>query len=226
VDAMSVRATSGPAATEAEAAAGIGAKTAARTGAGAESAVLDRGATALVLGIAAVAWFGWSQASPPAGWSRPSGVIAIAGLVAGALTAVAAAVRSRRRRGGTRSMSDPAVAKRYTRIVGAEAAACLAGVAGLDAAGRELYLSAWILLVVGVHFLPLARLFRIPALTWAGAAACAVAVAAAVTGAATAAATGAAAAGVAPSTVAGTGGGLVCLCCGLTCLRQMTGPAR
>ena len=175
---------------------------------------LDRGASALILGVAAMMWFGWSQASPPAGWSLPLSILAVAGMVTGVLTAAAAVIRSRRYRDGVRSMTDPAVHKRYLMVVATEALACLAGAAGLSAAGRPAYTSAWILLVVGIHFLPLARLFRIVALTWAGAAAVAVALAAAATGAVTA--------NMAPSTVAGIGGGLVCLCCGLSCLRQMT----
>ena len=179
-------------------------------------AALDRGATALILGVAAMMWFGWSQASPPAGWSLPLGILAVAGMVTGVLTAAAAAIMSRRYRDGVRSMTDPAVHRRYLLVVSAEVLACLAGAAGLGVVGRPAYTAAWILLVVGIHSLPLARLFRIVALTWAGVAATAVAIAAAATGAVTA--------DVAPSTVAGIGGGLVCLCCGLSCMRQMTRP--
>jgi hypothetical protein len=46
-------------------------------------AALDRGATALILGVAALMWFGWSQASPPPGWSLPLGILAVAGIGGG-----------------------------------------------------------------------------------------------------------------------------------------------
>ena len=71
--------------------------------------------------------------------------------------------------------------------------------------------------MVGVHFIPLGRLFNIGALIWAGLALIPVAAAAAVTGAAT---------GVQPSTVAGAGGGLVCLGCAVACLWGLPARAR
>ena len=71
---------------------------------------------------------------------------------------------------------------------------------GLGLAGRPAYTAPWILLVVGVHFLPLGRLFGSVDLLWSGLVLCAVAIAAAVTGAVSA---------VAPSAVTGGFGGLV-----------------
>ena len=112
---------------------------------------VDLAITALVLSVAAIAWFGWGQAEPPSGWSP------------------------------------------------------------VFAAGEIRLLPAWILLVVGVHFLPLGRVFRIAELYSAGVAVSVIAIAAAITGAATS---------VAPSTVAGAGGGLVCLITALLCLRR------
>lgn len=178
-----------------------------RTG-GANGRAPDLAATAVVLGIAAIMWFGWGQASPPAGWPLPLAV----GSVAGVAATVTAVIASRRYRDGALSMADPAVRARYRRVVAAEVAACVLGVACLAVAGRPAYQPAWILLVVGVHFLPLARIFRIPSLFWAGLAASAAAIAAAVAGATS---------GIRPSTVAGAGGGLVCLCCAAWCLRQI-----
>jgi hypothetical protein len=175
---------------------------------GANGRTADLAATAVVLGIAASMWFGWGQAGPPAGWSLPLA----AGSAAGLAATVVAVIASRRHRDGAPSMADPAVRTRYRRVVGAEVAACVLGVACLAAAGRPAYQPAWILLVVGLHFLPLARIFRIPSLFWAGVTASAVAIAAAVTGATS---------DVRPSTVAGAGGGLACLCCAAWCLRQV-----
>ena len=68
----------------------------------------------------------------------------------------------------------------------------------LGITGRSDYLAAWILFVVGVHFVPLGRLFRIRGLQVVGALAAISAAAACVAGM-----TG----GPAPSAVAGLGGG-------------------
>jgi hypothetical protein len=176
------------------------------------SRAVDLAITALVLSVAAMAWFGWGQAQPPAGWSPA--------LIAGSFASIAAAVLAgsamRRLRGAQHSMSEPAVHRAYWRIVGAEGAACLLGAVALTAAGRAPYVPAWILLVVGAHFLPLGRLFRIAELYPAGYVLAAVAVAAAITGTVTA---------VHPSAVAGAGGGLTCLIAALSCVRSSRGSA-
>ncbi len=109
-------------------------------------------------------------------------------------------------------MADRRVRRGYGITVGVETAAIVAGAAALESGGRPSYLPAWILLVVGVHCIPLGRLFKIGALIWAGLALIPVAAAAAVTGAVS---------GVQPSTVAGAGGGLVCLGCAAACLRGL-----
>jgi hypothetical protein len=165
--------------------------------------------TALILGVAAAAWFGWGNAQP------------LPGLAAGSVLGVAAAIAggwyARRLRSTGSAMADRRVRRGYGITVGVEVAAIVAGAAVLEGSGRPAYLPAWILLVVGVHFIPLGRIFRIEALGWAGLALILVAAAAAVTGAAT---------GVPPSTVAGAGGGLVCLGCAAACLRGLPGRAR
>ncbi len=171
------------------------------------SRAVDLANTALVLTVAALAWFGWGQAEPPAGWSPAL----VAGSVASVVAALLAGSAMRRLRGAEPSMSDPAVHRMYWRIVGAEAAACLLGAVALTAAGQPRYVPAWILLVVGAHLLPLARLFRIAELYPAGFALAAIAVAAAVTGTVTA---------IHPSAVAGAGGGLACLIAALSCVRR------
>src|SRR5262249_29649264 len=154
--------------------------------------------TALVLSVAAMAWFGWGQAEPPASWAPV--------LVAGSGVSIAAVVLTGaatwRHRREQQSMNDPAVRRGYWLIVAVEVAASMVGVAARPARGKPPSSPAWILLVVGIHFLPLGRLFRVAELYPAGLAASAAAVAAAVTGALTA---------VPPSAVAGAGGGLACL---------------
>jgi hypothetical protein len=168
---------------------------------------VDLAITAVVLSVAAMAWFGWGQAEPPSGWSP----VLTAGSIVSIAVALLSGVTSWRRRSGEASMQDPAVRRAYWWIVGTEIAACLLGVAVLGVAGETRFLPAWILLVVGVHCLPLGRVFRIAELYPAGVVVSVMAVAAAITGAATS---------VAPSTVAGAGGGLVCLIAALFCLRR------
>jgi hypothetical protein len=152
--------------------------------------------SALILGFAAMMWFGWGLAQPPLGWSLPLTIgifaaIAVEGF-AGCLLA--------RFRGSASAMEDQRVRRRYGVTVGVEVAAIALGAVGLGLAGRPAYAAPWILLVVGVHFLPLGRLVGSVDLLWSGLALCAVAIAAAVTGAVSA---------VAPSAVTGGFGGLV-----------------
>jgi len=82
---------------------------------------------------------------------------------------------------------------------------------GLGLAGRPAYTAPWILLVVGVHFVPLGRLFGSANLVWSGLVLAAVAIAAAVTGAVSA---------VEPSAVTGAFGGLVLVAAAAASLRQ------
>jgi uncharacterized Tic20 family protein len=156
----------------------------------------DRAATALVLGVAASAWFGWAQESPPSGW----GWFLVAGSVGAALVAVVGGITTWRHRRGPSVMSDATARRTYNLTVAVEVVAILAGVVVLALAGASSYLAAWILFVVGVHFVPLARLFRLPGLTVTGLLCAAVAV-----GAAAVALAGT----TLPSAPAGAGGGLV-----------------
>ncbi len=163
--------------------------------------------SALILGFAAMMWFGWGQAQPPPGWTLPLTVglfaaIAVEGF-AGSMVA--------RFRGTATAMQDERVSRRYGITVGVEVAAIALGAVGLGLAGQPAYTAPWILLVVGVHFVPLGRLFDSVDLLWSGLVLCAVAVAAAVTGAVSA---------VAPSAVTGGFGGLVLVVTAVTSLRR------
>jgi hypothetical protein len=184
---------------------GMSTLTATRTKAGATPR--DLAVTALILGIAAVMWFGWGQAEPPSGWPLPLNIGTFAAI---AVAVGAGGVAARFRRGAT-AMADQRVRRGYGTTVGGEIAACGLGAAVLGLAGHSAYIAPWILLVVGVHFVPLGRLFGSFDLVWAGFALSAVAIAAAVTGAVS---------GVAPSAVTGAFGGLVCIACAAFCLRR------
>jgi hypothetical protein len=164
--------------------------------------------TALILGVAAAAWFSWGNARPPASLS-----VALAiGSALGLGVAAAGGWQVRRLRSGPSAMDASAVRSRWRRVVGVELAAIAVGVVVLAGTGEQAYVPAWILLVVGGHFIPLDRLFGIGRLDWAGVALIVVAAGAAATGAAT---------GILPSTVAGVGGGLVCLAAAAACLRRL-----
>ena len=118
---------------------GMSAVTAMRTRAEATSG--DLAVTALILGIAAVLWFGWGQADPPSGWSLPLNVGTFAAI---AVALGAGGVVARFHRGAT-AMADPRVRRGYGITVGVEVAACGLGAAGLGLAGHSAYIAPWIL---------------------------------------------------------------------------------
>jgi hypothetical protein len=130
-------------------------------------------------------------------------------MLAAIAIAVVAGIRMCKVRHGTTAMESRPVRRAYGITVGIEAAACGLGAAGLALAGRPAYTAPWILLVVGVHFLPLGRLFAAVDLLWSGLLLSAIAIAAAVTGVVSA---------VAPSAVAGGLGGLVLVAAAVTSL--------
>jgi hypothetical protein len=175
----------------------------------------DLAVTAVILGIAAALWFGWGQAQPPAGWGLPMSI----GSVAAIAVAVAAGITVGRFRHGATALDSQRVRRAYGITVGIETAVIGLGAVGLALAGRSAYTAPWILLVVGVHFVPLGRLFGSADLRWAGLALAAIAIAGAVTGAVSA---------VAPSAVTGAFGGLVLVAAAAAslgrALRRPAGP--
>lgn len=113
-----------------------------------------------IYGIASALWFGWAQERPPAGARWWLGGGAFLGLLLAAF-------------GGYQSWlladtgSAPDEGNRmvlFNIIVGVEFGVGLLGVIILWAAGRREYAAPWILLVVGVHFLPLAPIFDSPSM--------------------------------------------------------------
>ncbi len=99
-------------------------------------------------------------------------------------------------------MADPRVRRGYWATVVVEVALIIGGNLLLAAVGHPAYTAAWTLFVVGVHFVPLARIFHVRGLTATGVATVVVAVAAACLGLAS---------DLAPSASAGAGGGVVFL---------------
>lgn len=167
----------------------------------------DRAVTGAIFGLAAAAWFSWGQESPPAGWSIPLTVGSLASLaimIGGGLLAL-------RHRHGWTALADPRVRRLYHLTVMVEVVACLVGAIGLGRAGQQAYISAWVLFIVGAHFLPLARLFDRHDLLLSGLVLIIVSVVAVAVGIA----------GVAlPSAVSGAGAGLVLAICALLDLHR------
>ncbi len=165
----------------------------------------DRGVTVAVEGFFAFVWFGWGQAAPPSWLVVP---LAVGDGLAVLLT-VAGVVLTIRSAGRLRVMSDPAVRRRYSIIVGLEFGLLGAGAAVLGATGQDQWIPVWICAGVGVHFFPLASTLANRSLRLLGVLLIAVAAAALATGLAS---------GTAPSTVTGAGAGLCLLAFGLTTL--------
>lgn len=174
----------------------------------------DHASMAVVLAVAAIAWFGWGhQGGEFEGWLE-------VGMAASALAAIAAALIVRRNSAPPSMATEPAVRKVYWLTVVIEVVLIVVGMAVLAQLGIPQYASAWTLLVVGVHFLPFVRLFDAPVLLGVAAACVLVSVTA----------VGVALAGVAPApTVAGAGGGVVLLASAIVIMfavRRAGGTAR
>lgn len=158
----------------------------------------DAGLTALFLGFFGACWFAWGRSTAPTGlqqWLNAGGVVGLAVALAGVVIAF-------RDRGSPAALDDRYARRRYSITVGIEFGLAAVGAIALGLADQVEFIAAWVCAVVGVHFFPLARILRDRLLIPLGAALCLLAVAAVVTGLVT---------GTAPSTVAGTGAGVLLL---------------
>lgn len=122
-------------------------------------AVPDLCATAGVLGIAAAAWFAWSLAG-----GELSTVVMVIAAALGLGTGIVGFVLRRRADGTSVHSGNPASYRTYNRSVLFEVAAILAGNLVLGRLGLGDYIPAWTMAMMGLHFVPLARLYRIGAL--------------------------------------------------------------
>ena len=156
-------------------------------------------------GFFAFVWFGWGQAAAPSWLVIPLAV----GTALGALLAAIGVVAARRSTGPLPAMSDPAIRRRYSVIVGLEFGLLGAGAAVLGATGHYQWVPVWVCFGVGMHFFPLASTLQNPSLRPLGVLLAAVAAVALVVGLASA---------VPPSTVTGVGAGLCLLAFGLATL--------
>jgi len=123
----------------------------------------DGAFTALIFGFFGMGWFGWAQS---AATPRESTLFSV-GSVLAALLFIAGGWLTFRARREPGAVQDPSTGRRFGVIVGIETVLCLVGSMVLGATGQAVYIPAWIALVVGLHFIPLAPLFgdrRLPVL--------------------------------------------------------------
>lgn len=160
--------------------------------------VRDGAMSALILGFFASSWFGWAQERPPARW-RPALIV---GAVLSLIVAALGAVYAWRSWSEGSVLSEPGAMRQYGIIVGVEFGVAAAGAAVIGLWGRVKYISAWVCLVVGVHFWPLAPLLDSPSL---------IALGTLLTGIAAVAVFISRRTGVAPSAITGAGAGTALL---------------
>ena len=116
----------------------------------------ERAMTAAIEAFFAAGWFGWGQGAPLQGTVVPLIVGAIASVTVAVWGSVRVATTSRLARTG----AARGVARRYRSILGLELAIAGIGAGVLAGSGHGKWVSVWVGLVVGVHFIPLSRLFR------------------------------------------------------------------
>lgn len=156
----------------------------------------DLAVNGLILGFAGAVWLSWGQDGAPAGWAVPLTVCSAVGIV----VAIAGAIRTWQHRHGESAMSQVQGRRTYRRVVILESLVIAGGATALGVTGHYPYIAPWVLLVVGLHFVPLGRLFRIQSLVVLGVLTVVVSVAAAIEGLLGT---------VSPTTIAGGVGGML-----------------
>jgi hypothetical protein len=128
--------------------------------------VRDTAMTAAIFGFFASSWFGWAQEAPPERWRRRL----IAGSVASILTAVAGGLLAWQHWSAGSVFGSADTSRNFGIVVGIEfgLAGLGAGILAIRERHRDL-IPAWIALVVGVHFFPVAELIDFPLVHVAGA---------------------------------------------------------
>lgn len=139
----------------------------------------NAGASAIILGFAAVGWFSWGMSTPGPGWMD---ALVTAGLVAAVLAGTLALVRMRHATGEASMGRDAAATRSWWIWLIVEVVLIVGGMAVLAALDLSDYASTWVVLVMGLHFIPLAGSFGVPFLHVTAWACVAVAVAALLVG--------------------------------------------
>lgn len=157
-----------------------------------------RGISAAISGAFAVVWLGWGKAD-----DGPLLLTQLLQIGRGlcVVVAILGLVLALRSPASSTPMTDPGVRRGYGMVVGLEFALLAVGNIVLAHTGLAEWIPVWVCAGVGVHFIPMSRIFAEGSLMILGAMMTAVAAAALVVGLTSA---------VAPSTIAGAGAG-VCL---------------
>jgi hypothetical protein len=127
----------------------------------------------VILCVFAVVW----AAAGASGLEGPARVAVLVGAPAISAAMIGLAVRPGSRRAAEPPRCPlPGWRRRFALLNVAQGIAIALVIAVLAATGGEAAIPAAVCLIVGLHFLPLARLFDVPAYRWTGAALCIVAV--------------------------------------------------
>lgn len=165
----------------------------------------DVAANAMVMGFAAMAWFGWAHQADSAALQIPLAVGMAAGVALGLMCLIA-----RRRLGGqgVHEFDNKRANTVYYAAVGFEVVFAFGGAITLGRLGQPDFIIAWIMAIMGIHFLPLSRLYRIPELAATGILCICAGIAGAWTGLLGL---------LDPAVIAGGGGGTILLATGIVC---------
>lgn len=118
--------------------------------------IRDYAMYAVIFGIFGMSWFGWAQENPPKSWQIPLGIASgISFIVAGI-----GGYLAWQNWDGATALASSDVYKQFGIIVGIECALALIGSLVLYKLRKQAYVSAWIAFVVGIHFIPLAGIFK------------------------------------------------------------------
>lgn len=134
--------------------------------------------TGAIFGVAAFVWAGWAQENPPSHWIWRV-VLAVLGLAGIALAAISIPAAIRHWSSPTAITAGSAAFIVYVVVFWVEVAACIGLSICAVRAGRSDLIAPLVLLVVGIHFLPLAWVFGQPIMAVAGIIASAIAIGAA-----------------------------------------------
>lgn len=118
--------------------------------------VRDFAVTALIFGVAAFAWCGWGQEDPPRAWRPILGI----GSVLGMIIAIGGGFLTWQNWSAETALALGNGFRTFGIICGIEVALCGIGSAILAITRRTRWISTWIALVVGAHFIPLAFIFN------------------------------------------------------------------
>lgn len=174
----------------------------------------DAAANILVMGFASTAWFGWAHQAGVFALQIPLALGMAFGVVLGVVGFVARgrigtlAVRGVLTSRSVHEVRTRASNRIYFAALGFELVFAFGGAFTLGRLEHPEYIIAWVMLIMGLHFIPLAKLYRIPELLGAGLLCIALSLSGALSGFM---------GGPGPAAIAGTGAGTVLLATGVIC---------